>query len=174
MLRDQDPSLGLTVSATTRAPREGEVEGSSYYFMTDEEFARRVDEGEFLEWANVHGHCYGTLVSEVNRFIEQGRSVILEIDVQGGANVRKTFPDVVLVFVAPPSPEVLEERLRGRGTEDESSIELRLANARKEMEVAPSYDVTIVNDDLDAAVAELANVISKYEMDGGPIKDVCD
>lgn len=173
-VRDRLPGLGLTVSATTRPPREGEKNGVSYYFMDDSEFARRVENGEFLEWANVHGHRYGTLRAEAERLMAEGSSVVLEIDVQGGLNVRKVYPDVVLVFIEPPSTEELERRLRGRGTEDESSIELRLANANHEMELASLYDVRIVNDDLERATDELVSTIDLYEKDGGPTKDVSD
>ena len=173
-VRDRLPGLGLTVSATTRPPREGEKNGVSYYFMDDSEFARRVENGEFLEWANVHGHRYGTLRAEAERLMAEGSSVVLEIDVQGGLNVRKVYPDVVLVFIEPPSIEELERRLRGRGTEDESSIELRLANANHEMELASLYDVRIVNDDLERATDELVSTIDLYEKDGGPTKDVSD
>ena len=173
-VRDRLPGLGLTVSATTRAPREGEKNGVSYYFMDDSEFARRVENGEFLEWANVHGHRYGTLRAEAERLMAEGSSVVLEIDVQGGLNVRKVYPDVVLVFIEPPSIGEPERRLRGRGTEDESSIELRLANANHEMELASLYDVRIVNDDLERATDELVSTIDLYEKDGGPTKDVSD
>lgn len=169
LLREKVPDLGLTVSATTREPRPGEVEGASYYFLSDEDFSAKVKAGEFLEWAHVHGHCYGTLNSEVDRLLGLGRSVVLEIDVQGGLNVKKINPEAVLVFIEPPSPEELEARLRGRGTEDEASIEMRLSNAKKEMECAGSYDVRLVNDDLERACAELAHVIETYEMDGGSL-----
>lgn len=166
-LRKQRPDLGLTVSATTRSPRPGEVDGTSYYFLSDEEFRRRIAAGEFVEWAEVHGHLYGTLVSEVKRLLAKGHSLVLEIDVQGGLNVRKVYPDAVLVFIEPPSLQVLEERLRGRGTEDEASIELRLKNARHEMELADQYDVRIVNDTVDRAAQELGSVMRRFEMDGG-------
>ena len=162
-LRRRVPSLGLTVSATTRSPREGEKDGVSYYFLSEEEFGRRVEAGEFLEWANVHGHRYGTLHSEVDRLFAEGRSVVLEIDVQGGLNVRRVRPDTVLVFIEPPSAEELERRLRGRGTEGEETIRLRLSNAASELEAAASYDVRVVNDDLDRAVGELADLIDSYE-----------
>lgn len=168
------PSLGLTVSATTRLPRPGEADGVSYYFMDDAEFSRRVSQGEFLEWANVHGHRYGTLLSEVRRNLSEGRSLILEIDVQGGLNVRRIHPDAVLVFIEPPSMDELEHRLRGRGTEDEASIECRLENARREMEMGESYDVRIVNDDLERAAQELERTIDLYESNGGSTKDVSD
>lgn len=166
-LRKQRPDLGLTVSATTRSPRPGEVDGTSYYFLSDEEFRRRIAAGEFVEWAEVHGHLYGTLVSEVKRLLAKGHSLVLEIDVQGALNVRKVYPDAVLVFIEPPSLQVLEERLRGRGTEDEASIELRLKNARHEMELADQYDVCIVNDTVDRAAQELGSVMRRFEMDGG-------
>ncbi|WP_368018247.1 guanylate kinase [Olsenella sp. AGMB03486] len=166
-LRKQRPDLGLTVSATTRSPRPGEVDGTSYYFLSDEEFRRRIAAGEFVEWAEVHGHLYGTLVSEVKRLLAKGHSLVLEIDVQGALNVRKVYPDAVLVFIEPPSLQLLEERLRGRGTEDEASIELRLKNARHEMELADQYDVRIVNDTVDRAAQELGSVMRRFEMDGG-------
>lgn len=166
-LRKQRLDLGLTVSATTRSPRPGEVDGTSYYFLSDEEFRRRITAGEFVEWAEVHGHLYGTLVTEVKRLLAKGHSLVLEIDVQGALNVRKVYPDAVLVFIEPPSLQVLEERLRGRGTEDEASIELRLKNARHEMELADQYDVRIVNDTVDRAAQELGSVMRRFEMDGG-------
>ncbi|HJB54990.1 MAG TPA: guanylate kinase [Candidatus Olsenella avistercoris] len=174
MLRERLDCLGLTVSATTRKPRPGEVEGTSYYFMDDDEFDRLVEGGEFLEWAWVHGHRYGTLRREVERVTGRGLSVILEIDVQGGLNVRRADPEAVLVFIEPPSAEELERRLRGRGTEDEASIERRLSGAREEMGKASLYDVRIVNDDLERACAELQDVIRTYETNGGPTEDVCD
>ncbi len=166
-LRKQRPDLGLTVSATTRSPRPGEVDGTSYYFLSDEEFRRRIAAGEFVEWAEVHGHLYGTLVSEVKRLLSKGHSLVLEIDVQGALNVRKVYPDAVLIFIEPPSIQALEERLRGRGTEDEASIELRLKNARHEMELADQYDARIVNDTVDRAAQELGSVMRRFEMDGG-------
>lgn len=166
-LRKQRPDLGLTVSATTRSPRPGEVDGTSYYFLSDEEFRRRIAAGEFAEWAEVHGHLYGTLVSEVKRLLAKGHSLVLEIDVQGALNVRKVYPDAVLIFIEPPSLQALEERLRGRGTEDETSIELRLKNARHEMELADQYDARIVNDTVDRAAQELGSVMRRFEMDGG-------
>lgn len=174
LLRERVASLGLTVSATTRDPRPGEVDGVAYYFLSDEEFDRRVAAGDFLEWAWVHGHRYGTLRQEVERVTGAGSSVVLEIDVQGGLMVRERVPEAVLVFVEPPSMDELERRLRGRGTESEADIERRLANAREEMAQAPLYDVRIVNDDLERACLELRKVIDTYENNGGPSQDVCD
>lgn len=164
LVREQRSDLGLTVSATTRQPRPGEVDGVSYHFLTNDDFDRRVEAGEFLEWANVHGNRYGTLASEVDRNLSAGKSVILEIDVQGALNVRKVFPDAVLVFIEPPSMEVLEQRLRGRETESEESLRLRLADAAGELELAPRYDERIVNDDLERATSELLRVLETHEM----------
>lgn len=169
LLRDKRPNLGLTVSATTRSPRPGEVDGVAYYFLSDEEFKKRVDAGEFLEWAHVHGHCYGTLKSEVDRLISAGQSVVLEIDVQGGLMVHNQYPNAILVFIKPPSFEELEQRLRGRGTEDEKTISTRLSNASREMEYANDYTVCIVNDNLETALSKLEEVFDDYESDGGQL-----
>ena len=166
-IRELRPDLDETVSATTRPPRPGEVEGVSYHYLSDAEFARRVAAGEFLEHADVHGHSYGTLRSEVESRIARGRSVILEIDYQGAFQVRQAFPAAVLVFIEPPSFEELERRLRGRGTEDEEHIELRLKNARHEIEIGEQYDVRVVNDEVERAAQELLEVMAKYEKDGG-------
>jgi guanylate kinase len=155
--------IGVTVSATTRPPRVGEKDGVSYHFLSDEEFERRVAAGEFVEWAWVHAHRYGTLLSEVEAVLGRGESVILEIDVQGGLNVRKIYPDAVLIFVDAPSEEELERRLRGRGTESEESIALRLQNAAEERELARSYDVHMINDVLEVATDELLATLDTYE-----------
>ncbi len=162
-VRTMRPSLGLTVSATTRSPRPGEKDGVAYHFISDEEFDRLVERGEFLEWAQVHDHRYGTLRSEVDACLARGESVVLEIDVQGGENVRRAFPEVVRIFVEPPSWEVLVARLKGRGTESEESLALRLQTAQRELKLAHTYDVRLVNDDLDEATKELARILEKYE-----------
>ena len=171
LVREARPELGLTVSATTRNPREGEVPDVSYHYLSEEQFSELVDAGAFLEWATVHGHRYGTLVSEVDACIASGSSVILEIDVQGAFAVREKRPDAVLIFIEPPSMEELERRLRSRGTEDEESITLRLAIARHEMELAERYDARVVNDDLAEAVRETMSLIDTYETDGGIDQD---
>ena len=174
LVRERRHDLGLTVSATTRKPREGEIDGVSYHFISEEEFTRRVDAGEFLEWAHVHGHRYGTLKSEVDERMARGHSVILEIDIQGGMNVRKVYPDAVLLFIIPPSAEELERRLRGRGSEREEDIALRLENAKREMAMKDSYDTIIINDSLDVAVGALEAAIDHYETSGGPEEHVSD
>ena len=162
-VRAELPDLGLTVSATTREPRPGEVDGVNYHFLSDDEFTRRVEAGEFIEWAQVHDHRYGTLASEVDRNLGKGRSLILEIDVQGAFNVKARFPKAVLVFIQPPSLEVLRERLVGRGTETPESVELRMADARREIELAGRYDEVVVNDDLERATEDLIAVLQRYE-----------
>ena len=162
-VRDLHPNLGLTVSATTRAPRAGEIDGTTYHFLSDAEFTRRVEAGEFLEWAQVHDHRYGTLASEVDRNLAAGSSLILEIDVQGALAVRERFPEAVLIFIEPPSIDVLRRRLIGRGSETEETLALRLADAERELAFAPSYDVRLVNDDLDRATDELVRVLTSYE-----------
>lgn len=162
-VRERHPSLGLAVSATTRKPRPGETDGTSYHFLDEEEFSCRVRANEFLEWATVHGHRYGTLKSDVDAMLASGTSVILEIDVQGALNVRRLMPDAILIFIEPPSLEELERRLRTRGTEDEAQIRLRLRNARSELELADMYDERIVNDDVAAASDRLLKTIRSYE-----------
>lgn len=171
-VRKLRPDLGLTVSATTRSPRVGEVDGVAYHFMSDDEFTRHVEAGDFVEWAQVHDHRYGTLKSEVDRCLADGHSVVLEIDVQGARNVRRLYPDAVLVFIEPPSWEVLVERLKGRGTESEDSLRIRLADAKHELTLAGEYDVRIVNDDLDEATQELSQTFEKYETYGGNTHNV--
>lgn len=167
LVRRMCPDLGLTVSATTRPPRLGEVSGVSYHFLSEEEFSRRVDAGEFLEWAEVHGHRYGTLRDDVNAMLASGKSVVLEIDVQGALNVRRILPTAVLIFVEPPSLGELERRLRKRGTESEAQIGLRLAHAKHELELSARYDVRLVNDDRDVAAHRLVEVLKAFETDGG-------
>ena len=151
--------LSFSVSCTTRAPRPGETDGVDYRFVAEEEFLRRRDAGDFLEWAAVHGHFYGTLTADVKKALDDGRDILLEIDVQGALQVKKKIPGAVTIFVAPPSMKALEERLRGRSTETEQDIALRLCNARREMGESFKYDFTVVNDDIDAAAQRLADIV---------------
>jgi guanylate kinase len=151
--------LTYSISCTTRKPRENEREGVDYRFVTKEDFEDRAARGLFLEYAAVHGNLYGTLREDVERELEAGRDVLLEIDVQGAGQVRRLVPDCVMLFIAPPSLEVLEGRLRARGTESEEKIGLRLENAKKEMARVAEYDRVIVNDDLERAAGELRGAI---------------
>lgn len=154
-----NPHIRLSISATTRSPREGEVDGEHYYFMSVDDFKKNIEEGNFIEWALVHSNYYGTPLGPVEESLEAGQSVILEIDVNGAFQVRNKLPETKLVFIAPPSLEVLEERLRGRGTETEDVIAFRLVNAKGEMEASKEYDVIVVNDDLKEATKELLSVL---------------
>jgi len=152
-------SAGYAVSATTRAPREGEVNGVHYHFLTREEFERKITEKEVLEYTEYCGNYYGTLRKSVNDLIEQGRDAILKIEVEGAMNIRRLFPEACLVFILPPSWEVLEKRLRNRGTETEEKIAERIGQARNEIGCAKNYDYLIVNDKLDEAVDDLLAVL---------------
>jgi guanylate kinase len=152
--------LRVSVSATTRQPRGGEEPDRDYSFLSAEQFARI--QGEMLEWAVVHGHLYGTPAEPVRLAMADGFCVILVIDVQGGLQVKRKVPRALLVFIQPPSLAVLEDRLRERATDDESTIERRLAGARREIEMAASYDVHLINDELDYAVDGLAGILEQH------------
>lgn len=154
----------FSISATSRKPRGQERDGHDYYFLSREEFMRRVDKGDFLEWEEVYqGTCYGTLKSEISRIWDAGRVIVFDVDVNGGNNIKRHFgADALSIFVMPPSLEVLEQRLRSRGTDSEEAIVKRLARSAEELKQAPQFDVTIVNDDLQRAVAEARAVIEKF------------
>jgi guanylate kinase len=151
--------LIYSVSATTRPKRAHEVEGKDYFFLTRDEFQRRVDGGDFVEHAQVHGEMYGTLRSQIERVLESGRNVLLDVDVQGGQSVRRVYRDAVLIFVLPPSLEDLEERLRARGTDREDKIQVRLENAQREIALMREYDYAVVNDDLETATRKVLAII---------------
>jgi guanylate kinase len=153
------PQIKLSVSYTTRAPRGGEVNGIDYYFVSTSQFEDMVHTNAFIEWAQVHGNMYGTAYSEVSRRLQSGEDVLLDIDVQGGKSIRDRFPDSLLVFLLPPSMQELRRRLSSRGTDSAEQVQLRLLNARREIEAAAIYDYLIVNDDLDRASDALADVV---------------
>ncbi|MBQ7714796.1 MAG: guanylate kinase [Clostridia bacterium] len=144
-LREKMPELGLSVSATTRDPRPGEEEGVSYYFITREEFERRIASGEILEHTLYCGNYYGTPKSELERITADGRDLILEIEVNGALQIKKLFPEAVAIMLLPPDAKLLESRLRGRGTETEEIIERRLKRAEEELKLLPNYDYLVVN-----------------------------
>lgn len=144
--------IGYSVSATTRSPRPGELDGREYHFLTADEFESRVGRGEFLEHAVYNGHRYGTLEQEVRRVTQGGKHVLLDIEIVGARRVRQRFQDPVMIFVVPPTGKLLAERLRGRGTEDDTVVAGRLARARDEIAAAVEYDYVVVNDDLEDAV----------------------
>jgi guanylate kinase len=160
LLRERVPELALSVSATTRAPRPGEEDGVDYHFLSDAEFARRVDAGEFVEWAEYSGRRYGTLRSELQRHLDEGRPVVLEIEVQGARQVRGAMPEAVQIFIEPPDHEALKDRLVGRGTDDPDAIVRRLAVAEEELAAAGEFQYRVVNDRLDEAVARLVEIVT--------------
>ena len=155
-----DPSFGFSVSVTTRAPREKEIQDVHYHFISEAEYDKLLDEDAFLEHATVHAHRYGTLKREVEERMEKGQNVILDIDVQGALNVMEKIPDCVSVFILPPSYSTLRARLMGRGTETEESLERRMNNAKGEIALRDRYRYLIVNDQLDAAYAQLSAVVT--------------
>ncbi|MDR1063271.1 MAG: guanylate kinase [Azoarcus sp.] len=155
----RDPGLHLSISYTTRAPREGEKNGREYHFVDLESFRKMCEAGKFVEWAEVHGNYYGTSRAWLAGQLEQGRDTVLEIDWQGARLVREAFPDVVSVFVLPPSPAELENRLRGRGTDSEEVIARRLLAAQGEMRHAREFAYVIINEHLPAAIDDLAAVV---------------
>lgn len=153
--------VGYSVSCTTRPPRTGERDGFDYHFLSQDEFKDRAARGEFAEWAEVHGNSYGTLKSEIQRVMDAGQHVMMDIDVQGARQVLEVFPEAVTVFVLPPSVEVLVARLLGRNSESAQALALRLENARAELLEAANYQYVVVNDDLEQSVGEVSRIIDK-------------
>ena len=159
MLLQRRTDVGYSVSCTTRQPRPGEENGRDYFFWTEDQFIEARGRGEFAESADVHGRMYGTLRSEVDRVLHQGRYVIMDIDVQGAAQFVRVFPESVLIFLLPPSAGVLVERLEGRKSETRDALSMRLRNAIAELREATLYDYLIVNDDLERAIRYVSSVI---------------
>ncbi len=155
------PELELSVSATTRPPRAGEVDGIDYHFLTAEQFAEHVEAGDFVEHATYSGNRYGTLRSELDRRVTAGTPVVLEIEVQGARQVRRAMPDAVQVFIAPPSIEALRARLVGRGTDDAEQVDARLRTAVQELDARPEFGYVVVNDRLEDATYELEQIVRR-------------
>ena len=155
------PDFKLSVSCTTRNPREGEVDGVNYFFLTRENFQKCIDNNEFLEWAEFSGNMYGTQRAYVDRKLAEGKNLILELDTVGALNVKKILPKTTLVFILPPSFEELEARLRGRHTETEEAIQKRLSSIKKEMENSEKFDYRVINDSVENAVSELERILIK-------------
>jgi guanylate kinase len=158
-LLPRHPELEISISVTTRSPRAGEFEGREYYFVNKEEFQRMIQENKLLEWAEYAGNYYGTPRNKVEEQIQQGKSIILEIDVVGARQIKQTFPDALLIFILPPSESELENRLRGRGNDSEDAIAKRLAKARGEIAARVEFDRQIVNDDLKIALEAIETAI---------------
>jgi guanylate kinase len=159
-IRHRFPEMLYSISCTTRAPRKGESEGIHYYFLDKDTFQGLIEKGGFLEWKEVHGNLYGTPTGPVTAALNSGQSMILDIDVQGAAEVLLRFKDAVGIIISAPNAQVLEQRLRNRGTESEESIHTRLKNAAREMQQAHLFHYRVVNDDLDRATQEIAEIIA--------------
>lgn len=153
------PNLSYSISFTTRTPRNGEVNGREYFFVTREQFEQMVAANDFLEWARVHGNYYGSSARQVSREIDEGRDIILEVDVQGAASIRKLITYSVSVFILPPSYEVLRQRLLARGTDSDAELQVRLRNAPEEISQYTAFDYVIINDDVERAAGCLASII---------------
>ncbi len=157
-LLERVPQLSYSVSVTTRSPRPGEKEGVDYYYIKEEEFKKKKDAGELLEYAYVHGYWYGTPRDFIEEKLDSGKDILLDIDVQGGRQIKKSAPDAALVFIVPPSLSALEARLRGRQKDDEETIQRRLKKARQEMEEASNYNYLILNDEVSKALDQLHSI----------------
>ena len=158
------PDMVYSISATTRAPREGEVDGTHYFFKSRDEFKRMIENNELVEWNEVHGNFYGTPKSFVEKMLSEGKRVLFDLDVFGKVNFDKVYPEAIGILILPPSLEILEQRLRNRNTDSDEVISLRLHNARKEIEFAKQhgkYEYKIVNDNLDDAVNQLRKILSE-------------
>jgi guanylate kinase len=156
------PTLRFSISATTRPVREGEREGREYYFLTADEFRRRINAEEFVEWEEIYGNYYGTLKQEVDRVLEGGGHILFDIDVKGGLSIRMRYPDALLIFIRPPNLAILQERLRNRNTESEASVARRMARVPLEMQLGETFDHQVVNDDLHRATAEVDTIVTRY------------
>lgn len=167
-LLQDEASLKLSLSTTTRSPRPGEIDGKDYRFVTKEEFIRERDAGHFLEWAEVHGHFYGTSRPWIESQMQSGSDVMLEIDWQGAQQIRKLIPSVQWIFIFPPSIEALEERLRKRGQDDEVTIQRRLAAAHIELQHAHEADFIVLNDAFDQALIDLKQILAASRLRSGP------
>ncbi len=152
-------NLTYSVSMTTRKMREGEVDGKDYYFVTKDEFLKQIDDGNFLEYAEFVGNYYGTPLDKVNQKLDEGKEVVLEIEVEGALQVKKKVPDCVMIFLVPPSKEELYNRLKNRGTEAEEIIQKRIEKANREFKVAPKYDYIVVNDEVNNAADRIMAII---------------
>jgi guanylate kinase len=160
---EEEANLYLTVSATTRKPRNGEKSGRDYFFLSKESFEEDIEAGKFVEWCEVHGNRYGTYYSEVERFLAEGKNVLLEIDTQGARKIRAGLKGVISILIAPPSLEELRVRLVGRATEDQSIVEKRLLKAEEELADMKYYDYVVVNDNLDEAVQDLLTIFKEVK-----------
>ena len=161
---ENNPNFKLSVSCTTRQKRPGEEQGVNYFYLTRDEFMQAVNKGEFLEWAEFSGNCYGTSKKFVQQGLDNGEDILLEIDTQGALQVKEKMDNAILIFILPPSLEELERRLRGRGTETEDAIQKRLNTVKSEMENAKHFHYQVVNDEVDRAVSEIEKIIKNEQV----------
>ncbi len=164
MFEKENHNFTYSISMTTRKMRDGEEEGKDYYFVTKDEFLKRIDEGKFLEHAEFVGNYYGTPLDKVNEQLDLGKEVILEIDVKGAMQVKKKVPECVLIFILPPSKEALYDRLKGRGTETEEVIRKRIETANDELLISKNYDYAVINDKVDKAVDQIIEIIDSEHL----------
>jgi guanylate kinase len=157
-----NPSLSFSVSATTRPRRGGESGGKDYFFLSPEAFRRQVAAGEFVEWEEIYGNLYGTLNREIERAIREGRHLLFDVDVKGGLSIKRRYPEACLIFIRPPSEEVLLQRLRDRKTEDEQTVSKRMARVPMEMALGEQFDHQVVNEVLDTTVNEAQKIVRRY------------
>lgn len=160
LLLKRDKNLVLSVSVTTRLPRDGEKEGENYFFTSVEEFQKKIKSNEFLEWAKVYNNYYGTPRAFVEKYLKDGRDVILEIDIQGAAQIKKNYPDAVFIFILPPDLEELKNRIIKRGSETVDSFNLRMNYAKEELRAIFMYDYVVINDNLESALSKIQSIIS--------------
>ena len=170
-LLNKNDNIYLSVSATTRSPREGEVDGVNYYFLTQEDFKSKVENKGFIEYANVHGNYYGTPKLNVEKMLEEGKDVILEIDIQGALQVKENFSEGVFIFILPTSMDELKRRIIKRGSETEESLMTRFKNAYKEINYVSKYNYAVVNDTLELAVSKVESIITAEKCRVDRIKD---
>lgn len=156
------PSIVFSVSATTRKQRSGEQQAKDYFFLSREEFERRIKAGELVEWEEIYGDLYGTLKSEVERALDSGRVMLFDVDVKGGLSIKRHYPEALLIFIRPPSVESLKKRLIGRKTETQSALSRRLERVPMELELGATFDHQVINDDLPRAIAEVEEVVAKH------------
>lgn len=173
-LLKQQPDLRLSVSATTRAPREGEVHGEHYFFLSKEEFQAQIAAGQMLEYAQYCGNYYGTPAAPIEQWQQAGQDVLLEIEIQGGGQVKEKRPDCVGIFLLPPSLEELEARLRSRGTEEEDAIRTRMETAREELAGAAAYDYAVVNEDIPETVQTIRAILAAEKQRFFRMKETCE
>ena len=160
----RNKGMRFSVSATTRPQRSAEIEGEAYYFLTKQEFQRRVAAGEFAEWEEIYGELYGTLRSEIDRAVTNGEDLLFDIDVKGGLSIKRLYPEALLIFIQPPSTETLYERLRNRHTENEATLARRMERVPLELAMGAQFDKQVVNDELERAIDEVQSVIQQYIM----------